>query len=90
MFPIAQIVAAISYLWLTITSDIETREFLEVGVLKTLMVSVHGAHYSRPGPLEYLQQNTENTRKQNCFYYNNDEVYLFINCFKKTSGTYSF
>lgn len=64
MIPIAQTVAAISYLWLTITSDIETREFLEVGVLKTLMVSVHGAHYSRPGPLEYLQQNTENTRKQ--------------------------
>lgn len=44
-----------SFLWLTITSYIETWEFLEVGVLKAFVVSVHSPHYSRPGPLEYLQ-----------------------------------
>ena len=54
VIPIAQTLTVILYLWLTITSDVETREFLEVGVLKALMVSVHSAHYSRPGSLEHL------------------------------------
>lgn len=40
---------------ITITSDIKTRKFLEVGVLKAFLVSVQSAHYSRPRSPENLQ-----------------------------------
>lgn len=44
----------LTLVWLTITSHIETRKLLEVGVLKPFMVFVHTAHYSRPRSLEDL------------------------------------
>lgn len=61
VIPTAHSRYVISFLWLTITSYIETWEFLEVGVLKAFVVPVYSSHYSRPGPLEYLQQNTRVT-----------------------------
>lgn len=45
----------------TITSDVKAREFLEVGVLKALLVSVNRTHHSRPRPPENLQRPTTYT-----------------------------
>lgn len=43
-------------MFLTVTSDVKAWKLFEVDVFKALVVFVQSAHYSRPGPLEYLHK----------------------------------